>query len=74
MLTVVMGVPQRPANEFSETLRRYRQFVARGDGEAEEALRLRAVLDGMAPRDPARARADPEIRQRELFRRIADAP
>ena len=73
VLTVVMGVKERPVNEFSETLTRYRRLVAQGDGEGEEAGRLRAMLDGIAPGDPALARADLEIRQRKLFHTLANA-
>ena len=61
VLAVVMGVKERPVNEFSEMLTRYRGLVAQGNGEGEEARRLRAMLDGIAPGDPALARADLEI-------------
>ena len=73
VLRVVMGVAQRPDNEFSRKLAEYRRLVSQGDGEAEEARKLRARLDEITPDDPALASADLEIRQRKLFRKMAES-
>ena len=73
VLQAVMGVARRPDNEFSRTLAEYRRLVSKGDGEASEARRLRTRLNEMAPDDPALASADLEIRQRKLFRNVAES-
>ena len=72
VLRVVMGVRERPDNEFSRALSRYRRLVSRGNGESDEARRLRESLDEIAPDDPALASADLEIRQRKLLRKMAE--
>ena len=73
VLRVVMDVQERPNNEFSRKLAEYRRLVSQGDGEAEEARKLRARLDEITPDDPALASADLEIRQRKLFRKVAES-
>ena len=70
VLSAVMGVRERPDNEFTKTLAAYRQLVADGLGESGKASELRATLEVLSPDDPALARADLEIRQRRLFERI----
>ena len=67
VLTVVMGVEERPRNEFTETLDRYMDLVSDGHGGTEEALRLRADLERISPRDPEFMRADMEIRRQKVF-------
>ena len=73
VLTAVMGVEGRPPNEFSENLERYQRLVSRGDGETEEALQIRTALERISPRDPELASIDMEIRQRRLFREMAES-
>lgn len=71
VLTDVMGVDERPNNPFKERLNEYRQLVRDGEGESERGLALRKELETMSPRDFALSRADMEIEQRKLFRRMA---
>ena len=71
VLSVVMGVDERPVNDFTEALALYRRLVSEGQGESEKAVELRATLERLSPDDPALARADLEIRQRRLFEEMA---
>ena len=71
VLSAVMGVNERPVNDFTETLGRYARLVSEGRGESEDAVALRATLERLSPEDPALARADLEIRQRRLFEEMA---
>ena len=73
VLSVVMGVKERPENRFTEALDRYGRLVSEGRGESEEARALRQTLDDLSPEDPALASADLEIRQRKLFKRMAES-
>ena len=73
VMVSVMGVSERPENRFTEALDRYRRLVAEGEGESPEGLDLRCRLEDMSPHDPALARADLEIRQRRLFKRMAES-
>ena len=70
VLSVVMGVDQRPANDFTEKLARYRRLISDDRGESEEARSLRQELERRSPDDPALGRADVEIRRRRLFREV----
>ena len=74
VLSVVMGVKERPENEFTKALEQYRYLIREGQWESEEALALRASLESMSPYDPALDRADLEIRRRKLFRQRAESP
>ena len=74
VLSVVMGVKERPENEFTKALDQYRRLVREGQWESEEALALRASLESMSPYDPALDRADLEIRRRKLFKQRAESP
>ena len=71
VLSAVMGVSERPANDFTNTLARYRQLVSEGRGESEDAVALRTTLDRLSPEDPALATTDLEIKQRRLFEEMA---
>ena len=71
VLRTVMGVNERPENDFTTTLATYSRLVSEGRGESEEALALRATLESLSPDDPALARADLEIRRRRLFKQMA---
>ena len=73
VLSVVMGVKERPDNRFTEALDRYGHLVSEGRGESEEARALRQTLVELSPEDPALASADLEIKQRKLFKRMAES-
>ena len=73
VLSVVMGVDERPDNRFTKALTPYMRLVGEGRGESEEALALRATLENLSPHDPALARADLEIRQRRLFKQMTES-
>ena len=73
VLSVVMGVEERPENEFTKALEQYRHLISEGKGEAEEALVLRSTLEKLSPRDYALTRADLEIKQRKLFKQMAES-
>ena len=72
-MSVVMGVDERPDNRFKELLAQYRHLVSEGRGESTDARALRQTLDDLSPDDPALASADLEIRQRRLFKRMAES-
>ena len=74
VLSVVMGVDERPVNDFTRALARYRRLVSEGRGDSREALTLRATLDGLSPDDPALVGADLEIRRRRLLEEMAKSP
>ena len=73
VLSVVMGVNERPDNDFTKDLDEYRRLVSEGKGESEEALALRRKLEGLSPRDYALDRADLEIRRRKMFKQMAES-
>ncbi len=73
VLSVVMGVNERPDNDFTKVLNRYRRLVSEGEGESEEALALRRKLEQISPRDYALNRADLEIRRRKMFKQMAES-
>ena len=73
VLSVVMGVKERPENEFTKALEQYRYLIREGHWESEEALSLRSSLERMSPYDPALDRADLEIRRRKLFKQRAES-
>ena len=73
VLSAVMGVSERPHNDFKTALDQYRRLVSDGDGESSKARDLRAKLESMSPRDPALDRADIEIRKQKLFKRMAES-
>ena len=73
VLSVVMGVKERPDNDFTKDLDEYRRLVSEGKGESEEALALRRKLEELSPRDYALNRADLEIRRRKMFKQMAES-
>ena len=73
VLNVVMGVDERPPNEFSEALRRYMRLIGDDMGESTEATALRRNLERWSPHDPALASADLEIRRRKLFNKMGSS-
>ena len=70
VLNVVMGVDERPPNEFADTLKRYMRLIGDDKGESAEAKKLRSDLERLSPQDPALATADFEIRRRKLFAKM----
>ena len=70
VLDVVMGVDERPPNEFAETLKRYMRLIGDDKGESEKAKKLRGDLERWSPQDPALGTADLEIRRRKLFTKM----
>lgn len=73
VLTAVMGVDERPGNDFSDALGEYMRLVGDDRGESEEALELRRQLVELSPGDPALHRADLEIRRRRMLREMGDS-
>ena len=71
VLSVVMHVNERPENEFTKALEKYRHLIREGKWESKEALTLRKSLEDLSPDDPALDRADLEIRRRKLFKQRA---
>lgn len=73
VLETVMGVSERPKNnDFVKALRQYQRLVGRGEGESEEALRLKSDLERKSPYDHALDDADIEIRRRKVLASIGD--
>ena len=52
MLNVVMGVDERPPNEFADTLKRYMRLIGDDKGESVKAKKLRSDLERLSPHDP----------------------
>ncbi len=73
VLSVVMGVSERPENDFTKALDEYRRLISEGQGETKEALKLRRELEKRSPRDYALNRADLEIKRRKLFKKMAES-
>ncbi len=70
VLSVVMGVNERPVNDFTEQLDLYKGLINDDKGESEKARVLRRALEERSPEDPALGRADIEIRRRKLLRQM----
>ena len=70
VLSVVMKVDERPVNEFTRKLGRYRRLISDEEGESQEALAIRHELEELSPQDPALDRADLEIRRRRMLRQM----
>ncbi len=74
VLAAVMHVSERPPkNAFTEALEKYRRLVSEGQGETTEALKLRRKLEKLSPHDYALISADLEIKQRKLFKQMAES-
>ena len=61
VLVAVMGVKERPANNFTDKLQEYLRLVGRGRGASKAAAALRGELEELSPQDPALDRADMEM-------------
>ena len=70
VLSVVMGVNERPVNDFTKKLDLYKRLINDDKGESGEALELRRDLEERSPEDPALGRADVEIRRRRVLRQM----
>ena len=70
VLSLVMGVNERPDNDFTKALNQYRRLVSEGKGESKKALVLRGKLEELSPRDPEFDRADIEIRRHKLLKEM----
>jgi predicted ATP-binding protein involved in virulence len=70
VLSAVMGVDERPDNEFTKRLKRYQAMIADGAGETPEAKELRAELEQLSL-DPQLAALDIEITRRRVMRELA---
>ena len=73
VLSLVMGVNERPDNDFTKALDQYRRLVSEGEGESKKALALRSKLEEVSPHDYALNRADLEIRRRKMFKQMAES-
>ena len=73
VLFTVMGVDERPDNEFKATLDDYMRLVEDGQGECEEAASLRARLVELSPGAPEIHEADIEIERRKLLKEMAES-
>jgi len=71
VLEAVMGVEQRPSNEFSRKLSDYRRLIATDQGETDQARALRRELMALSSGDPALTAADVEIGRRRVMRDLA---
>ena len=67
VLSSVMGVNERPQNQFKEVLDRYFQLISDGKGESQKALAIRQKLTELSPLDPALDRGDVEIRRHRVM-------
>ena len=70
VLSGLMGVDQRPDNEFTKLLAQYMRLVADDRGETDEALGMRTRLECLGPGDPDLDHADFEIRRRGVLRNM----
>ena len=71
VLFTVMGVDERPDNEFKKKLDDYMRHVEDGNGECAEAASLRARLVELSPDAPEIHEADIEIKRRMLLKEMA---
>ena len=70
VLRALMGVDERPDNDFTQLLKRYQAMIANGAGETPEAVQMRSELEHLS-RDPQLAALDVEIARRRVMRDIA---
>ena len=73
VLFTVMGVDERPKNEFSEKLGEYMRLVEDGQGECKRALSLRSRIAELSPDAPEIHEADIEMERRKLLKKIAES-
>jgi predicted ATP-binding protein involved in virulence len=70
VLQAVMGVAERPDNDFTKLLKSYRTMIANGSGETPGATQMRADLERLSL-DPQLAALDIEIARRRVMRELA---
>lgn len=70
VLRALMGVDERPDNDFTQLLKRYQAMIANGAGETPEAVQMRSELEHLSL-DPQLAALDVEIARRRVMRDIA---
>lgn len=70
VLSSVMGVNERPENDFKTALDKYIKLVSDGQGTSPEAHRLRLQLQELSPYDPGLDRADVEIRRQRVIKEL----
>ena len=69
VLATVMGVSERPPNDFTRKLATYMRLVGRGQGSSSRAKRLRQQLHDLSAQDPAFDRADMEMARQHILGR-----
>ncbi|MEN8220795.1 MAG: AAA family ATPase [Pseudomonadota bacterium] len=67
VLTRIMGVDERPPNEFSRLLNEYYELIEKNLGESDKALKLRQQLNELSGDDPELSSAKMEIRRRRAL-------
>jgi predicted ATP-binding protein involved in virulence len=67
VLTRIMGVDERPPNEFTHLLNDYYELIENNLGESEDALKLRQQLNELSGDDPELISAKMEIRRRRAL-------
>ncbi|OAD19163.1 ATP binding protein [Candidatus Thiomargarita nelsonii] len=67
VLTRIMGVDERPPNEFSRLLNEYYELIEKNLGESDKALKLRQQLNELSGDDPELISAKMEIRRRRAL-------
>ncbi len=67
VLTRIMGVDERPPNEFTQLLNKYYDLIENNLGESEAALKLRQQLNELSGDDPELISAKMEIPRRRVL-------
>ena len=73
VLFTVMGVDERPDNEFAKKLDEYMRYVESGEGECEKAIHLRERLMELSPNASEIHEADIEIERHKLIEKLAES-
>ena len=73
VLFTVMGVDERPDNEFAKKLDEYMRLIEDGQGESEQALSLKRCLMELSPQAPEIREADIEIERHKLLKKMAES-
>ena len=69
VLATVMGVNERPDdNDFVKLLNSYMNLVGDGQGESDEAVKIRQMLEKLSPHDLELDRFDIEIRRQRIMK------
>ena len=73
VLFTVMGVDERPDNEFAKKLDEYMRLIEDGQGESEQALSLKRCLMELSPQAPEIREVDIEIERHKLLKKMAES-